>query len=132
MEIERQRTVQATQEYQATILQAFREVEDALLEVETYKEEVAARIKQRESATSAKSLSQERYDGGVTSYLEVLENDRSLFQAELNASEVQQQYLRSYINLYKALGGGWISEEERNAAEQAALEAAEEGDDSND
>jgi multidrug efflux system outer membrane protein len=101
-------------------------VEDALIAVQTYQTELDARFKQRESATSAKELSRERYDGGVTSYLEVLENDRSLFEAELNASEVQQLYLNSFVNLYKALGGGWISIEERRAAEDAAVQAAEE------
>lgn len=115
VEIERQRTVQVRLAYQATVLQAFREVEDALIEVATYQRELDARLKQRASATSAKSLSQERYDGGVTSYLEVLENDRTLFNTELETSQTQQLYLRSYINLYKALGGGWISRDEQQA-----------------
>jgi multidrug efflux system outer membrane protein len=129
VEIERQRTEQVLQDYQGTVIQAFREVEDALISVQTYRDELNARFKQRASATSAKELSRERYDGGVTSYLEVLENDRSLFEAELNASEVQQLYLNSFVNLYKALGGGWISEEERTAAEEAAAMAVEETND---
>jgi len=57
-------------------------------------------------------LSRMRYDGGVTSYLEVLESERTLFNAELQLSEVRQQTFNSYIKLYKALGGGWITKEE--------------------
>lgn len=116
VEIERQRTIQVRLSYQATVLQAFREVEDALIEIHTYERELAARLKQRDAATSAKSLSMERYDGGVTSYLEVLENDRTLFNTQLEASQTQQLYLRAYINLYKALGGGWITPEEQEQA----------------
>ena len=118
VEIEKQRTIQAQEAYQATVLQSIREVEDALISIQTYERELDARIKQRSSAESAKSLSTDRYEGGVTSYLEVLENDRSLFQAELEAAETRQLYLRSYINLYKALGGGWISEEEVDSAQE--------------
>ncbi len=116
VEIERQRTEQARLDYQATVLQAFREVEDALIGVDTYKRELDARLKQRESAISAKGLSLERYDGGVTSYLEVLENDRTLFQTELETAQTQQLYLMAYVSLYKALGGGWITREEQEAA----------------
>ena len=57
-------------------------------------------------------LSGLRYDGGVTSYLEVLESERTLFSVELELSELRRTYLNSYIKLYKALGGGWISKEE--------------------
>jgi len=112
VEIERQRTVQATESYYATVLQSIREVEDAIIGIQTLERELAARLKQRSAAESAKSLSRERYEGGVTSYLEVLENDRSYFQAELAAAEVQRLYFVSYISLYKALGGGWISQDE--------------------
>jgi multidrug efflux system outer membrane protein len=57
-------------------------------------------------------LSQERYDGGVTSYLEVLEQERQLFDAELQAATVRQLQLSSYLQLYRALGGGWITRDE--------------------
>ena len=56
-------------------------------------------------------LSRARYDGGVTSYLEVLETDRSLFNAELAESQALRLYLNSIIGLYKALGGGWEAED---------------------
>lgn len=108
VEIERQRMIQDSLNYVQTILGAFQDVEDALIEVSTYKDEVIARNRQRDAAINASLLSKDRYDGGVTSYLEVLDSERSMFQAELSASETFQQQLNAYVKLYKALGGGWI------------------------
>ncbi len=118
VEIERQRMYQDSLYYVQTILQAFREVEDALIEINTLERESIARQRQIAAAENAAMLSQERYDGGVTSYLEVLDSERSKFNAALAASEVYQMYLNAYVFLYKALGGGWISEEELNQATQ--------------
>jgi outer membrane protein, multidrug efflux system len=53
---------------------------------------------------------------GVASYLEVLDSERTLFDVSLNASATLQFRLNSYVNLYKVLGGGWVSEEEKKAA----------------
>jgi multidrug efflux system outer membrane protein len=53
-----------------------------------------------------------RYDKGVTSYLEVLENERTLFEVALELSQLKQQFYNAYIGLYKALGGGWLTKEE--------------------
>ena len=107
VEVEVARTEQALLNYEQTVLQALREVEDALVSVETYEREVLARQDQEKAATSAAMLSRARYDGGVTSYLEVLESERSLFRAELLASSTHREQLVSYVTLYKALGGGW-------------------------
>lgn len=67
------------------------------------------------AAINAATLSRARYDGGQTSFLEVLESERQMFNAELAAAEVYQKHLNSYVKLYKALGGGWISDQERQA-----------------
>lgn len=125
VEIERYRTEQAYYAYDQTVLQAFRETEDALIAVSTYRDELVAVLRQRIAAENAAMLSKARYDEGVTSYLEVLDSERTLFDASLNASATLQYRLNSYVNLYKALGGGWISEEEKAAAEQAAAEEAQ-------
>jgi len=113
VEIERYRTEQALYDYEQSVLIAFAEVEDALIEVETLGREFAARTRQLNAASNAASLSQARYDGGVTSYLEVLESDRSQFDAALATSQTRQQQLNAYVKLYKALGGGWISPAEQ-------------------
>jgi len=119
VDIERQRFYQDSLYYVQTILQAFREVEDALVEIQTLNEESVARERQMAAAENAAMLSTERYNGGVTSYLEVLDSERSKFNAQLSATEVYQLHLNAYVFLYKALGGGWISEEEMKQAEEA-------------
>ena len=108
VEIEEQKMQQTILAFENAVLTAFREVEDALVEITTYREEVAALERQQKAAKNANELSKERYDKGVSSYLEVLETERSLFNAELTLSQLQQQYINAYVNLYKALGGGWI------------------------
>jgi multidrug efflux system outer membrane protein len=113
VEIEEQKTRQALYQYENTVLTAFREVEDALVEIDTYRKELAAVDRQQKAAKNANDLSKERYDKGVASYLEVLDTERTLFSAELQQSDLQQRYRNAYVNLYKALGGGWISNAER-------------------
>jgi multidrug efflux system outer membrane protein len=110
VEIERARTEQAILDYERTVLAAFQETEDALVALRTGADEYAARSRQVESARAAALLSRARYDGGVTSYLEVLDIERSLFDAELLASAALQQRYASLVKLYKALGGGWYEE----------------------
>jgi multidrug efflux system outer membrane protein len=78
---------------------------------------VEALNRQVRAARNANELSKERYDQGITSYLEVLETERQLFSAELDLSELEQLQLNAYVGLYKALGGGWISEEEMREAQ---------------
>lgn len=112
VEIERYRTEEAIIQYESVVLQAFREVEDALVEVETYRRQVAINETQLVAAQNANRLSMQRYDAGVTSYLEVLDTERTLFSIEIELANTRQAYLSSYVKLYKALGGGWITPEE--------------------
>ena len=107
VEIEQARTEQLVSRYEQTVQQALREVEDALVAVRTYRAEFEARQQQVLAARSAATLSRARYDGGVTSYLEVLDSERSLFDAELANSATRRARLVSIVQLYKALGGGW-------------------------
>ena len=111
VEAERARTEQALYSYEQSLQIAFQEVEDALIGVETYEQEYAARYRQVIAARNAARLSRARYDGGVVSYLEVLDSERSLFQAELQESQTLQLKLNSIVQLYKALGGGWYIDE---------------------
>jgi len=110
VEVEEARTEQALLAYEQTVQRAFREVEDALVAVRTYRAEHEARGRQVAAARSAATLSRARYDGGVTSYLEVLDTERSLFNAELTESQTLRLYINAIIELYKALGGGWNPE----------------------
>jgi len=109
VEVEIARTEQLLNAYEQTFLTALREVEDALVAVDTYEAELAARRRQLTAADSAAQLSWVRYEGGLTSYLEVLDLQRSLFSSQLKASEAQQLHLTSMVQLYQALGGGWVA-----------------------
>ena len=107
VEIEVARTRQLLHGYEQAVLNAFREVEDAMVAVHRYQAEYDHRHRQVEAAESAAELSWIRYQGGWTSYLEVLEVQRSLFSAQLQASATLQLRHTSMVQLYKALGGGW-------------------------
>lgn len=109
VELEEQRTKEALYQYENAVLNAFREVEDALVAIDTYRKELEAVNRQQIAAKSANDLSKERYDKGVSSYLEVLDTERTLFNAELTLSDLQQSYRNAFVSLYKALGGGWIT-----------------------
>jgi multidrug efflux system outer membrane protein len=73
--------------------------------------ELRARIAERvEANRMAAELANTRYEGGVTSYLEVLYNEQELFSAELSLSRAEVNELLSVVQLYRALGGGWQNE----------------------
>lgn len=110
VEIEKNRTDQALLVYEQTFLVALREVEDALVDIATLKEELKARKRQVQAAEKAAELAKLRYDKGVSSYLEVLESNRQLFDAELVMTQTFEMYLIAYVSLYKALGGGWLED----------------------
>ncbi|KXX68270.1 hypothetical protein AVL50_20975 [Flammeovirga sp. SJP92] len=117
VEVEKAKLEASIQEYERSALVAFREVEDALASIQFYEEERIAREKHTKAALNAEYLSKQRYDRGVTSYLEYLEQQRQAFDAELNLVKVQSNILASYIQLYKALGGGWITPQEQQDAQ---------------
>ncbi len=114
VDIEREKANQALLKYEYSVINALREVQDALIEIQTYHEELLARAEGVRAAQSGRELSEMRYDRGVTSYLEVLETQRQEFEAKLGYSQNYNLVLSSYINLYKVLGGGWITEQERD------------------
>jgi multidrug efflux system outer membrane protein len=103
--------------YQQTIQQAFREVSDALV---AYRKNREFREQQELLASSTRdalALANQRYRGGVSSYLEVLDSNTRTFAAELGLAQAQLNELLALVQLYNALGGGW----------QAALCAQAEG-----
>jgi len=117
--IEEERTRQALLNYEKIVLQAYREVADALTEIETLKIQLASVGRKNAAAKNANRLSKLRYDKGATSYLEVLDTERTLFAVGLELSELEQQYHNAFVKLYKALGGGWLSKDEMDKAQQA-------------
>jgi multidrug efflux system outer membrane protein len=107
VEIYRQIAEEARLSYQKTCIVAVAEVEQSLQNVRTYKDEWTARNRQVIAARKNLELSNARYYNGYISYLEVLDVERALFEAELSLSELTQNQLSSMIQLYRALGGGW-------------------------
>jgi multidrug efflux system outer membrane protein len=93
--------------YQRTIYRALREVSDALV---GYRKTGEQRVQQErlvEAQRDAARLSTDRYQGGLDSYLQVLDAQRSLFRSELDLAALQRQELAAIVELYRALGGGW-------------------------
>ena len=93
--------------YEQTIQQAFRGVSDALVE---YRKDREFREQQQQLALSAQeaaNLSEMRYRGGATSYLEVLTNETNYFDAELGLAQAQLNELLGLVSIYRNLGGGW-------------------------
>jgi multidrug efflux system outer membrane protein len=102
-------------DYEKATQQAFRDVEDALVNISTFREELTAQESRTETAVISENLSYVRYDEGSTTYLEVLEQQRQSFSSQLDVLTTRLNLLNSYILLYKALGGGWLSPEEEKA-----------------
>jgi multidrug efflux system outer membrane protein len=93
--------------YQKTIAGAFRDVSNALIALNkqrTYREQQEMLVAAAQDATR---LARMRYQGGSTSYLEVLTTDSNLFSAQLNLVTAQQGEALTLVQLYSALGGGW-------------------------
>jgi len=107
IQIEEEKFNQLVNEYEQAYLLAFQEVEDALIAIDTYKKEFRIREEQLELSQEALNLSWVRYNEGVTSFLEFINLQTSLFSAQLNASESYKLHLQSIVKLYLALGGGW-------------------------
>jgi multidrug efflux system outer membrane protein len=93
--------------YQRTIQQAFREVSDSLVGYRKSQEFRAQQQLLTLSAEDATRLSNMRYKGGVTSYLEVLDSDTRQFNAQLTLARAQLSELESLVQIYRSLGGGW-------------------------
>jgi multidrug efflux system outer membrane protein len=98
---------QAALQYEKAIVNALREVEDALISVQKSREQREAQEQQVAALQSAFHLAEQRYQGGRASYLDVLTSQRSLFESELALARTLQGQLVSVVQLYTALGGGW-------------------------
>jgi multidrug efflux system outer membrane protein len=99
---------QALLTYQQTIQQAFRDVSDSLIAYQKNREFREQQALLTSSAKDSADLAEIRYRAGVTSYLEVLTNDTNYFAAQLNLAQAQQNELTALVQVYNALGGGWV------------------------
>ena len=93
--------------YQRAIYTAFRDVSDSLAAYTKTTEQRAQQERLVAALTESTRLATQRYEGGLDSYLPVLDAQRNLFQGELELARLRQQVLSSVVQLYRALGGGW-------------------------
>ncbi|HJS56787.1 MAG TPA: efflux transporter outer membrane subunit [Vicinamibacteria bacterium] len=118
VEITESRQRQFLYAYERAILEAFRETEDALVSYRKTGEQRQAQTDRVNAERKVLELAELRYRGGVAAYLEVLDAQRSLFDAELEETQTVGSHLVSLVRLYKALGGGWPSDPATAAAEK--------------
>jgi multidrug efflux system outer membrane protein len=104
---------QALFQYQQSIQVAFQEVDDALIALQKSREQLVVQGRQVVALQTYARLARLRFEGGYTSYIEVLDAERSLFNAQLSYTQTNGLVFTSLIGLYKAMGGGWVVEAER-------------------
>jgi multidrug efflux system outer membrane protein len=105
--VARARAEQSRYRYEQTVLTALQEVENAIAGVRASRNQVAAQQTQVDALRRALRLAEMRYQSGASSYLDLLDAQRSLFGAELSLAQVQGSQAAAAVELYRALGGGW-------------------------
>ncbi|HSD53916.1 MAG TPA: efflux transporter outer membrane subunit [Burkholderiales bacterium] len=113
--------------YQRTILNAFRETNDALVGTVKKREESEAQTKRVAALREYARLSRLRFDNGYAGYLEVLYAENELFSAELTAVRSQADRYTQIVSVYQAVGGGWVDEASRLAPQPQLARPAGEG-----
>jgi len=98
---------EAVAKYRQRILVAFGEVEDSLADIRHLSTQAAAQDRAVASARRAAELANDRYRGGIVSYLEVVDANRATLQTERASAQLAGQRLAASVQLIKALGGGW-------------------------
>jgi multidrug efflux system outer membrane protein len=104
--------------FQQSVQSAFRDVSDGLIAYQRTQEFRQKQQERTQAHRDATDLANVRYEGGVTSYLEVLYNEQELFNAELGLAQARRNELLSVVQLYRALGGGWTEPGQQQAAKQ--------------
>ena len=102
--------------YQKSIIVAFQDVENALIDRTKFAQTREAQARNVAALQRFRDLAALRYREGATIYLEVANAEQSLFNAQLAYVATQSQLFQSYANLYKAMGGGWVADAEKLAA----------------
>jgi len=106
---------QALVKYLQTVQTAFREVDDSLVDQRKSRERLAVQGDQVTALKNTRRLAGLRYDNGYSSYLEVLDAERSLFNGQLSQVQTKGGLFQSLVNVYKTMGGGWITEADKMA-----------------
>ena len=86
---------------------AFKEVNDSLDAINRYGDQLAELLEQENVAKETLRIAQNRYRNGYSSYLDVLDAQRTLFSTQLSVVQVKNNLLLAQVDLYRSLGGGW-------------------------
>jgi outer membrane protein, multidrug efflux system len=105
----------AEEDYRRTVIAAFEEVENALVDLEAHRRQKEELQKEVDQLQVVSSQTEAQLELGVVSQLQVFENERSLLAAQLELLASHEQVLSDTVTLYKALGGGWARMEVANA-----------------
>lgn len=117
---------QSLERYLQVIQTAFREVNDALIDNQKSRQQLAAQGRRVDALQEYADLARLRFDNGYSSYIDVLDSERSLFNAQLAYVQTQAGVYTSLVNIYKALGGGWVVEAEKIVDASAEARARDE------
>ncbi|WP_027010371.1 TolC family protein, partial [Comamonas sp. B-9] len=101
---------QAAYAYRGAVLSALGDVENALVGVQRLAEQEQAAERRRAVLAQTLGYAKDRYEAGYASYLEQIDAQRNLFQAETELVNLRQSRLDNQIALYRALGGGWSAD----------------------
>jgi multidrug efflux system outer membrane protein len=106
--------------YELAIQNAFADVENALAANTNLAEQLEAQKRLVRALSEYARLARLQFDGGYTSYTTVLQAEQQLFPSELNLAAIRAQLYGSLVNIYKALGGGWVETADGFAPQPAA------------
>lgn len=106
--------------YQQAVLSALADVETALVSHQRLEQQLVAQQDLVAASSDYTRLAHLQYDGGYTPYFTVLQAEQQLFPAQLNLAQVQADRLNALVGVYRAMGGGWMTEAGKDAVPQEA------------
>ncbi|HEY3328229.1 MAG TPA: efflux transporter outer membrane subunit [Novimethylophilus sp.] len=107
---------QVLAQYRQAIASAFRDVQDALAAQQSAREVLVAEHAHVDALQKGLTLAKLRYENGISSQLDLLDAERNLLQAQLNLTEAERAQRAAVADLFKAMGGGWNSEQEAKSS----------------
>ncbi len=93
--------------YEQTVIEAFADVETALVSIETYRKQAIRQAQLVLANDRISEMNRELYRNGMSAYLDVIDAERELYASQMQFVEIAVQQYVNYVSLYKALGGGW-------------------------
>jgi multidrug efflux system outer membrane protein len=102
-------------EYRKTVLQAFREVEDALVSMRTFDERIVDLRRAEEASSRVVVATNARFDEGDVDYLAVVDAERTLLRSSQSLIQTEGERARATVDLVRALGGGWEAADLRDS-----------------